>query len=116
MENDSWETNWLVCSSNGMGYTCRMGNARDDCSFQEIQPTDVSVKGLWIFFVSNESPGLAEFRFQERVGDYQPLAPDVAGKVTCLKQTGEPSDYKTPALTLFYQIELITDSLLDILT
>ncbi|ODM90765.1 hypothetical protein Ocin01_15917 [Orchesella cincta] len=99
MENDSWETNWSVCSSNGMGYTCRM---------------DVSVKGLWIFFVSgwsNESPGLAEFRFQERVGDYQPLAPDVAGKVFCLKQTGEPSDYKTPALTLFYQLELITDSL-----
>ncbi|CAL8084089.1 unnamed protein product [Orchesella dallaii] len=109
----SWEPTWSVCGPGLSTFSCRNSFTSDDCSFQDVGATHVSVKGLWIFFVSgwsNESPGLAEFVFQERLGDYHELSPDTSGKIYCVKQTGQYPDYRTPALTLFFQLELITDS------
>ncbi|CAL8085678.1 unnamed protein product [Orchesella dallaii] len=106
------EAHWSVCSGYYTG-DCKNGQASDDCTFENLQPTGVSVKGLWIFFSSGrtegpDSSGLAEFLFQERLGDYH-LLTETSANISCLKRMGG-DDYRTPAITLVRELSLIHDS------
>ncbi|ODM99040.1 hypothetical protein Ocin01_07632 [Orchesella cincta] len=108
----SMEPNWSVCSTYFLE-NCVNGLASDDCTFSHINPTGASVRGLWVFYSSGwsggpETPGLAEFLFQERVGDYQRFT-EIAGNISCLKRMGG-EDHRTAAVTLVKELELIHDS------
>ncbi|ODM99541.1 hypothetical protein Ocin01_07137 [Orchesella cincta] len=108
VESELRSPNYSVCSDFFVG-KCENGLA-SDAMFFDLQITGVSVIGLHIFMAqgrNGEPTGLAEFVFQENFGQYYQLT-ETAGLVTSLKRLGA-LDYKTPAISFAYELELITD-------